>query len=131
MDRAGTMFLSLNAGAFRLLLPTGWEEAVQEMQTGREIVVSRGPWAKDPGHGLDAIELLFEDGTADPYAIHLQASQCDRLPLPEDVAQEWVFSAWTAPRRGKPHRALDRPCWYRIVPQIPWLKPRHEPKTGV
>jgi len=124
LDRAGTLYLSINAGAFRLLLPGGWEEVVQEMQTGREVVVSRGPWAKDPGRGLDALELLFEDGTTDPYSVHLQSTQCDRLPTPEDQGKEWLFTAWTAPRRGKPHKALERPAWYRLVGQIPWLKPR-------
>lgn len=128
LDRAGTLFLSLNAGAVRLLLPSGWEEAVAEMRTGRGVVFSRGPWALDPGRGTDSLELLFEDGTADPYCVHLSAAQADRLPTPEDQGKEWLFTAWTRPRRGKPHKALERPCWYRLVDAIPWLKP-HERQT--
>lgn len=122
-DSAGILYLSCNAGAFRLLLPSGWDEAVKEMQTGRAVVVSRGPWSQDPGRGADTIELLFDDGTKDPYAVHIQVEQCDRLPLPEDAGKEWLCTVWTAPRRGKPHKALERPAFYRSVDSIPYLKP--------
>jgi hypothetical protein len=75
-------------------------------------------------HGLDALELLFDDGSPDPYAVHLQVEQCDRLPLAADVAKEWLLTVWTAPRRGKPHKALERIAYYRLVPRLPWLKSR-------
>ena len=53
----------------------------------------------------------------------LSIESFDRLPVAENVTGEWVLSVWTAPRRGKPRQALSRPCRYRIVPRIPWLKP--------
>lgn len=120
LDRAGTLYLSVNAGAFRLLLPSGWESALDEMRTGREAIVTRGML-----RGGDAVELLFDDGTASPYAIHLGASQCDRLPIPEDDGRaDLVFTAWTAPRRGvAPHKALERPARYRVVADLPCLRP--------
>lgn len=121
-ERRQLLFLSPNAGAFRLLLPRGLEQAVDEMRTGQEIVISRGPWT-DQG-GRDALELLFDDGTDSPFSLHLDARQCVPLPAAGDAGKEWVFSVWTAPRRGKPHLAIQRPCWYRLVPAIPCLQPR-------
>jgi hypothetical protein len=120
--RAGKILVSLNAGAFRLLIPELLEPALPDMMTAKECLVSRGPW---PAQGLpDAFEILFDDRTADPYAIHLTPQSFDRLPGDADIATPWVLSAWTRPRRGKPHKAFERPCWYRRVPSIPWLQPR-------
>lgn len=124
MDRAGRLYLSINAGAVRLLLPSGWEPMLDEMRTGKEVIFSRGPWAKGPGRGEDSLELLFEDGTDSPYAVHFGVAQADRLPLDEDAGRELVFAAWTAPRRGKPHKGLERPLWYRRVEAVPCLKAR-------
>jgi hypothetical protein len=117
-------FLSTNAGAFRLLVPRSQEPAVSEMATAREIIVSSGPW---PAAGRDdGIELLFDDGTETPFVLHVSVESLDRLPLDADAGREWIFSAWTAPRRRGPHKGLERPAWYRRVPRIPWLKPREE-----
>lgn len=123
--KAGKLFVSINAGAFRVLIPPALESAISDMLTAKECLVSRGPWAamRLP----DAFEILFDDRTADPFALHLSPESFDRLPMDEDIAIPWVLTAWTAPRRGKPHRALERPCWYRRVPAIPNLKPREAP----
>jgi hypothetical protein len=94
------------------------------MGTGREVIVSRGPWPE--ARVRDGLELLFDDGSTDPYALHLSAESADRLPLPEDVAREWIFTAWVL-RDGQPHKALERPCYYRLVPAIPDLSPRRSP----
>ena len=124
MEAAGKFYLSLNAGAFRLLVPRSQEPAVSEMATAREVIVSRGPW---PAVGRDdGIELLFDDGTDTPFELHFSVESLDRLPLDSDAGREWIFTAWTEPRRRGPHKSLERPAWYRRVPRIPWLKPREE-----
>lgn len=120
-DRAGVLYLSINAGAFRLLLPAGWEREVDEMRSAKLAVVSRGPWPTQ--RRSDAIEILFDDGSDNPYAIHMDIRQCDRLPLDSEQAAQWVLSVWTAPRRGKPHKALERPAQYRRVDKLPCLEP--------
>lgn len=120
--RAGKFYLSTNAGAFRLLIPRAHEAVLAEMRTACEVIVSRNPW---PAERLaDALEVLFEDGSDSPFALHLSLESADRVPLDEDQGRELVFTAWTTPRRGKPHKALERPAWYRRVAKLPCLEPR-------
>lgn len=126
--KAGKILLSLNAGAFRVLLPPAAEPALADMTTAKGCCVSRGPW---PDAGLaDALEVLFDDGTPDPFALHLSVQSCDRLPLDTDTASEWVLTVWTRPRRERPHLALQRPCRYRLSPRLPDLRPWSQGQEG-
>ena len=125
LDRAGALYVSPNAGAIRLLLPKGWESSIDEMRTAKHVIVSRGPHES----GIDATEFLFDDLTDDPYVITLDARQWQHLPTADNAGQTWACTVWTPPRRGKPHCALTRPCYYRIVPQLPWLKPLERPNA--
>jgi hypothetical protein len=126
VERAGKLYVSLHAGAFRLLVPASYERFMLEMATGRGVAVSRGPW---PAMRLaDAFEVLWDDGTSDAFALHLSPESFDRLPAPGDVAGEWVFSAWTRPRGGdRPRLALARPCRYRLSQRLPDLRPWQQP----
>lgn len=107
---AGKMYLSVNAGAFRLLLPKQWAGALPEMATARVVRVIRGP-AERIGKA-DAIRIMFDDASDSPYQIDLSLEQCDRLPLARDVGRRLEFTAWTAPRHQAPHEALRRPAMY-------------------
>ena len=114
--RAGYCYLSWNAGAGRLLLPTSQEQMLSEMRGAALVIVSRGPWA-DHG-GRDALELLFEDGSDAPFCIHLVAEQCDRLVPDDDQGGGVIFAVWTPD--GK---KLQLPCKYRVVGALPCLQP--------
>lgn len=115
--RAGKLIVSCNAGAFRVLVPLSQEGFLRDMATAVQCVVSRGPW---PDRGLpDGFEILFDDSTIGPFALHLSPESFDRLPTAENVGDKWILSVWT---RG-PVKRLERPCAYRIVSEIPWLKP--------
>lgn len=117
--RAGKVFLSTNAGAFRLLIPKALEDEVREMKTATRVIVSRGPWP-DAGQS-DAVELLFEDGTDSPYVIHLGATSLNRLPANEDDGRDdLLFSAWIW-RSDGPRRALGLPASYRRVGRLPTI----------
>lgn len=114
--RKGLVYLSTNAGCVRLLVPDISSGFISEMKTGKHVIMSRGPW---PAAGKDdAVELLFEDFTDTPFAIHLQAGQCDMLP---DGKGGWSFAAWT--REGV---QVELPLKYRRVREIPWLRPWKE-----
>ena len=114
--KAGYFYLSWNAGAARLLIPDNQKVALREMKTAHEVIISRGPWS-DQG-GRDALELLFEDGSDNPYSLLLVAEQCDRLIPATDQGGGFVVTAWT--RGGVKGRW---PGKYRVVPALPCLEP--------
>ena len=67
----------------------------------------------------DAIEVLFDDGSDNPYAIHIGTEQIDRLPLDANVGQQVMCTVWT---RG-PNLALSLPARYRLSERLPDLRP--------
>jgi hypothetical protein len=116
----GACYLSINAGAFRLLVPPALASAIGEMVTAKTVVVSRGPWPEQ--HKDEAIEVLFDDGTSSPYAIHIGAEQVDRLPLDTDASGRWRCSVWTV-EAGATMQKLERPAVYRRSKRLPDLRP--------
>jgi hypothetical protein len=121
---AGKVFLSINAGAFRLLLPKSMENMLKEIEAAYSVVISRGPW---PSEGkTDALELLFEDGSDNPYCIHISAEQVDRLPPGSEQGWKGVFHIY-ANRATSPVVEFQR-VYYRRVEKIPCLKPAPEPQ---
>lgn len=118
-DRAGNLHVSCNAGAIRILVPSFHRHIVQEMRTPH-VVCSRGPWPEMKT--AEAVELLFDDGSDSPFCLHLTAESFDLLPAEPEPGQQWVLSAWLA-KDGIPVKAIERPCYWRRVPKIPWLKP--------
>jgi hypothetical protein len=116
--RRGHIYLSVNAGAFRLLLPPFLEEAIRDMGAGREVVVSRGPWPDQKR--ADAIEVIFEDGSDSPFVLHFGIEQIDRLPAKADEGRRDLrCTVWTS---GAVKR-LSLPAAYRRVKAIPCLDP--------
>jgi hypothetical protein len=116
--RAGIFYISVNASTFRLLVPSVRRNTLADMRTAHEVVISRGPW---PAAGRqDAIELMFEDGSDVPFALHVGTEQIDRLPLASDVGREVRCTVWTA----GPVEALSLPAYYRIVERLPCMEPR-------
>jgi hypothetical protein len=64
----GNFFVSVNAAAFRILLPASLEVYVSEMATAREVAISRGPWPD--ANRDDAFEFMFDDGSKSPFVLH-------------------------------------------------------------
>lgn len=122
LARAGKIFVSVNTGAVRVLLPPSAYAALADMRLAKESVLSRGPWPEE--HVPDAIEILWDDGSDAPFALHLTPASFDLLPAEPEAGREWVCSVWTA-KDGSPHRALERICHWRRVPHIPWMRPFH------
>jgi hypothetical protein len=117
---AGKFYCSINAGAIRLLVPQSQRLAIENMRAAPQVVLSRGPW---PERGLvEAVELLFDDGTDNPYALYLSPESFDLLPAEPESGREWVLSAWTK-KKNVPHKAVERLCRWRRVPRLPWLEP--------
>ncbi len=86
---AGYAFASWNAGALRLLLPPALLRDLPDMQTGKIAVVTRG---RLQGH--DALEIMFDDGSEEPYALHVLAQQSDRLMPDSEHGMPIAVAAW-------------------------------------
>jgi hypothetical protein len=115
---AGLVYASCNAGAIRLLLPPAKEPDIPDMTRGVEyVILSRGPW---PAQGLpEAVEILFEDRSDSPYALHLSPESFDLLPAEPPEGREWRLGLWTA----GPRKRADLPVRFRRVQSLPWLRP--------
>jgi hypothetical protein len=66
-------------------------------------------------------EWLVEDGSNTPWSCHLSPGQLDRRPGPNDVGKQWLATVWDL-KNGKPHKCLQRPAYFQIVPELPWLR---------
>ena len=123
LNRIGGFFLSPNAGTLRLLVPSGWEaEFLRETFAAREVLVSRGYWTAE---SRDAIELLWEDDTSDPFSLHVAATQCVPLIAAEEHGREFPLAIWIR-RHGEPKMARTQKCRFRVVELLPFLKPWSE-----
>ena len=120
LAREGKLFVSVNAGAIRILLPPqayGW---LSDMRMARECILSRGPLPEQ--QEAEGIEILWDDGSDSPFALHLTAASFDLLPAEPEAGREWICSTWTA-KDGRPHKSLERICHWRRVSKIPCLLP--------
>jgi hypothetical protein len=112
---AGIFACSINAGAFRLLVPDPRRADINEMQTGEEIIISKGTLLGRLGY-----EFLFDDHTDDPYSIHLGENQfIGVIPANTEHGKAVMCSAWV---RG-PEKVLEMPARFRVVKKLPYLKP--------
>jgi hypothetical protein len=113
---AGKFFLSINAGCIRLLLPDNQLDMLAEMKTGKKVIISRGPWPDQRRD--DGFEIMFEDYSDNPFAIHVSTESWDMVPAKDTIGKKWDFAIWT--RSGCMYQ---KKCYYRTVDIIPCLKP--------
>lgn len=108
-NKPESFFVSVNAGSFRLLLPKELEYAIKEMRTGKFAIVSmNNSW----------FEILFENMSDSPFAIHSPIAAIDRIPS-EERRDNLILSVWIAPCK----KVLEIPCKFRKVVQIPNMQP--------
>lgn len=120
IEDLGKIWISCNAGAIRVMVPRVMRRIIEDMRAAQYVVASRGPWPA--GGRADALELLFEDGTDSPFSLHVGPESVDMFPGESGPGQAWICSAWDQ-KKNRPHKALERPCHWRRVPSLPWLKP--------
>jgi hypothetical protein len=119
LAQRGLVFCSVNAGAIRILLPRERWPDLNDMRQSKYCVLSRGPW---PGERKpEAIEIMFEDHSGSPYALHLTPESFDMLPAEPPPGREWICTAWIE-KDGAPHKSLERICHWRRVDKIPCMR---------
>ncbi|MBI9016296.1 MAG: hypothetical protein JEZ07_03435 [Phycisphaerae bacterium] len=117
LAKKGFFYLSINAGAFRLLVPKKMMHLIPEFKTGEYCIISKGP-SMESIHPF-ALELLFEDHTSCPYQLNLCAGQVDRNPSKTDVNKKHKLSIWT---EGC-NKVLEMDAYFRTVGKLPYMKP--------
>ena len=118
---AGMIYCSVNSGAFRVLLPPQWETEIPDMRKSvKYAVITRGTY-----HGSDALEIMLEDNSDNPYAVHIGVNQCDRLPAAEDNGREdlSLIIYQRGKTAGKPKKVIQRQACYRVENvNLPYMK---------
>ncbi len=72
------------------MMPDALRGEIKEMETVKEVIISRGPWPEMKRD--EAFEILFEDGSDNPYVLHIGKEQIDRLPAKTDDGKKIVFA---------------------------------------
>jgi hypothetical protein len=112
----GKVYFSVNAGCIRLLLPDTTPAFIGDdvLDSTQYVIVSRGTI-----HGVDGYEVLFEDGSDNPFVIHTLANQWDRLlPAAESGRTGIGFDVY---KNGQ--RIREMTAKFRAVSSLPYLKP--------
>ena len=86
---AGKVYLSVNAGVFRLLLPDNQIHMLEEISTGKEVVISIGKWPEAAKQ--IAFELMFDDHSDSPFCLHFGSEQVDRVPNDMQRMKAFLF----------------------------------------
>lgn len=112
------MFLaSVNAGVLRILTPTCHRQAfLREAATAKEVIVSRGFW---PIAGDDGIEILFDDHSETPYALHIVGAACRPMISRSEDGKCVKVSLWSL-RNGRIQLEAEFNGRFRVTPRIPW-----------
>lgn len=109
----GLFFVSINAGCVRLLMPPAHENALPDMIAARSVVLTRGAY-----DGKEAVEILFDDDTDDPFAIFLDISQFDRIWPPDEDGMTIDFAIYV-----KGGMVWSHKCHLRRTATLPLLTP--------
>lgn len=89
MAKRGMCFLSINAGAVRLLLPKVLSDSEAEILTGKSVTL-------EPSVVLaGGTDVVFDDGTAYPFCISLSPGAMDFKPRNLMDRDQFPFTVWT------------------------------------
>tara|TARA_R100000808_G_C2151951_1_gene161181 strand:- start:1271 stop:1840 length:570 start_codon:yes stop_codon:yes gene_type:complete len=100
-DRDDDPYLDYHANAFRLLLPNQMGWAIEELSRSASVEI-----VHTVSFFGDTMVVMVG-----PERSTLTISFWSRYPE-EEERDDLVFTVWTE-RRGKPRKALERPCFYR------------------
>ena len=112
----GLFYLSINAGAFRLLAPDNQISFIQEILTGQYAVISHGFHRMQ---NKTMHEIMFEDNSETPFALWLSENQVERCFSIDDAAsreRELIIY-----RRGCVE-VVRMPVYFRTADVLPCLK---------
>ena len=116
MARQGLYYCSGNAGALRLFVPDRGRNDIEEMKTGRQVIVTHG---YDLRTNASAYEIMFEDDSECPFFISVSDKQVDRSLaelLDTDETRDFIVYS------DGPQEELRLTARFRSAPTLPYLK---------
>lgn len=120
------VFVSINAGALRVLLPRDVDqELLRAARTSREVLVTRVSGALEHLAHFDpsfALELLWEDDSDAPYSLCVGLTQLDRLPPTSEAGRALEVSLWDIGPYGQPRMLHQLPGRFRVAAQVPYMQ---------
>jgi hypothetical protein len=116
MCRKGFYYLVHNNGKYFLLLPKWNERVINEMETGKTVIITRGSH-----EGIkDSFEIVFDDGSENPYSVLLRDEQFTRItPLKEG----WNGTLYVYSGDIDECRLIFNYVYYRITDNLPCFDP--------
>lgn len=121
-NQAGKFFLSINAGAFRLLVPNQHLGVLRDMRQARLCVISSGPIRGEALRPM-GLEILFDDDTQAPFMLLIEQRCCDRMPPASEHGRRAELTVWAHLVGSRGRLELRRPCVYRVSHSLPDLRP--------
>lgn len=121
LAKNGYVYISSNAGAIRILVPHQIQHQIADMKTAKMLIISRGPHVRLSRD--DLFEFMFDDGSNSPFVLNLSPGQMERLPDQSDVGSDFIATIWIHGSDGESKCIFTVPCRYRVVPDLPCLKP--------
>jgi hypothetical protein len=108
---AGRAYLSWRPGFGRLFIPDSKLYDIEAMKKCEHVIVSRGQM-----DDIECLEVMFENATSTPPALHLPIDMTDRELPDGDNGNEFVFQAYSSD-------GLEFECkgYYRLVDVMPCL----------
>jgi hypothetical protein len=119
MCSKGFYYLVHSNYKYFLLLPKWNDRVIREMETGKSVVITRGNYkGKD-----DCFEVMFDDGSDNPYMIMLEDEQFTRIsPLQEG----WNGLFYVYSGDLDEYKLYFSQVYYRIADNLPCLLPVEE-----
>lgn len=125
LEKIGLVFLSINEGKARLLWPNraDYKRHMRDLKTAKETAITLGNFIESFGAPESSgIEILFDDYTSHPFAIHSVSKYVDKLEeLTSKIGSTIKLEVWEL-HKGVPRRRLSRNCLIRTG-TIPDLRP--------
>jgi len=119
MCAKGFYHLVHNNGKYFLFLPKWKEKVLQEMQTGKQVIITRGSHEGKK----DSFEIMFDDETETPFSVLIRDEQFTRLsPLKEG----WHGTLYVYSGDIDECRLIFPYVYYRITDNLPCLEPVKE-----
>ena len=121
LSQHGIFYMTLNAGYYRLLVPETDVNFVKEVLNASRVIISQGNTDQLDPPNDNAFEVVFEDGTDNPYALLMRRDNWDRNPAVEDTGWNGKMAIYYKTYK-EPVLLFDK-VFYRRVDTLPCFDP--------